>query len=311
MSTPARLVFSPENSLIAAAYPGKGVRIYFPHAGTAANAWMTHSADATSAAISPDGARIAIGTADGAVSLWSIADARQLGSVPEELRHRGAVLDLAFRPDGQQLASASADGTIKLWSVTGAIPSVMATLCGHQGEVSRVNYAPGGDFLASAGADGSGRLWSVVGQPEPHGDLFAYLDHRFYAFDESTQQAQWAGGTGFVGSPPVMASLNPDRAALLADAQQAAKDNRWHRVDLRLRQLEEADGCDDPAAPHPAHRLCQGRTTFHQCRRPVLRWCPPTGPQGFLMGSPETEKDRYNRDAAQGHPHLRLLAKPI
>ena len=69
------------------------MRLFFPHAGTAANAWMAHVAEATAVAISPDGARIAIGTADGAISLWSSADARQLGIVPAELRHTGAVLD--------------------------------------------------------------------------------------------------------------------------------------------------------------------------------------------------------------------------
>ena len=293
LSAPARLAFSAENSVIAAAYAGKGVRVFFPHAGTAANAWLTHAADATSVAISPDGARIAIGTAEGGLSLWSSTDARQLGSVPEELQHRGAVQDLAFRPDGRQLASASADGTVTLWSVTTDIPSVLATLCGHTGGVSRVSYTPAGDFLASAGVDGSARLWAVIGRPEPQGDLFAYLDRRFYAFDSATQQAQWAGGTGFAGSPPIIGTASLDRAALLAEAQRAAKENRWHLVDLRLRRLGKTD---DPAL----QQLLTARAAFGKQGQPFtnaagmnLRWCPPTGPEGFLMGSPETEKLRY------------------
>ena len=295
ISVPAeRVAFSPENSLIAAAYPGKGVRVFYPHAGTAANAWTTHVADAGSVAVSPDGTRLAIGTADGAVSLWSAADATQLGIVPAELRHKAAVLDLAFRPDGRQLASASADHTVKLWDVSKGIPTVLATLCGHSSTVSRVAFTPGGDFLASAGADGSARLWSVVGKPEAPLDLMAYLDQRFYAFDPATQHAQWAGGAGFVGAAPSMTGAKQDRAALLADAQKAAKEQRWHRVDLRLAQLGKAD---DPAiAPLRFARAAFGKEgqPFTNAEGMNLRWCPPTGPEGFLMGSPETEKDRYS-----------------
>lgn len=296
LSAPTSLEFSAENSLIAAAYLGKGVRVFFPHAGTVANAWLTHAADVTSVAVSPDGARLAIGTAEGAVSLWSAADATLLGSVPAEFRHRGAVRDLAFRPDGQQLASASEDGTMKLWIVTSDIPTVLATLCGHKGAVSRVSYAPAGDFLASAGADGSARLWAVAGQPESQLDLLAYLDRRFYALDPASQAAQWAGGTGFVGGPPALRGTTLDRAALLTDAQQAAKENRWHRVDLRLRQL---GGGDEPAL----QQLIKARAAFVKEGQPFTNaegmnflWCPPTGPEGFLMGSPKADEVRYNNE---------------
>lgn len=297
LSVPAtHLVFSPENSLIAAAYPSKGVRVFFPHAGTAANAWLTHEGEVTSVAVSPDGARLAIGTAEGGISLWSSTDARQLGSVAEELLHRGAVQDLAFRPDGRQLASASADGTVKLWSLATDIPTVLGTLCGHSGAVSRVSYAPAGDFLASAGADGSARLWSVIEKPEPQGNLFAYLDRRFYAFDPVTQQARWAGGTGFVGAPPAIGTASLDRAALLADVQKAAKENRWHLVDLRLRQLGKSDDTT-------LQQLMTARADFAKEGQPFtnsagmnFRWCPPTGTEGFLMGSPDGSKEGTNRE---------------
>lgn len=303
LSVPAaRLVFSAENSLIAATYPGKGVRVFFPHAGAAAYAWLTHKVDASGVDISPDGKRIAIGTADGAITLWSSADARPLGIVPQELWHHGPVLDLAFRPDGRQLASASADGTVKLWSVATDTPRVLATLCGHLGAVNRVSFAQGGELLASAGADGSARLWSVAGKPAPNGDLFVYLERRFFHFDASTQQAQWAGGFGFVSNSPLPvegALTAPDPTALLADAQAAASDNHWHLADLRLHQLAAVGVVDGPAI----RQIQAARTAFAREGLPftnangiALRWCPPTGSDGFLMGSPLGEKDRYDSE---------------
>jgi len=177
LETPAaRLSFSPENSLIAVAYPGQGVRVFFPQARAAAQAWAeVELGEASSVAVSPDGARLAIGGSDGSVGIWDAATAERLGLVPAELRHGDKVLDLAFRADGGQLASASADGTVKLWDVSGAdpIPRNVATLCGHQGAVDRVAYLPGGEMLASAGADGSARLWWIGEERDAQPDLFA------------------------------------------------------------------------------------------------------------------------------------------
>ena len=83
-------------------YPGKGLRLFFPHAGRAANAWLENQGDATAVAVSPDGLRLVIGGADGSLAFWSAVDAKELGHVPAELRHRGAVLDLAFREAAQR-----------------------------------------------------------------------------------------------------------------------------------------------------------------------------------------------------------------
>jgi formylglycine-generating enzyme required for sulfatase activity len=325
LTTPAaRLAFSPENSVIAAAYPGKGVRLFFPHAGKAANAWLEHKGDANAVAVSPDGLRLAIGGADGSLALWSAADAKELGHVPAELQHRGAVLDLAFREDGRQLASASADETIKLWETSTEIPTNVATLCGAVGAVSRVEYAPGGDLLAGAGVDGAARLWSVAGQLEAQPNLFQYLTEHFYRFNPATQQACWDGGVGFVevprqsllglwqqeGSGGVAGYLLARRAwagaarlgadpvalaqALLADAEKAAQENRWHRVDLRLSQLigVNAIAAAQKLTAARAAAIAQPGHSFKNGEGQRMIWCPPTGPGGFLMGSPESEKGR-------------------
>ncbi|MBV9489322.1 MAG: formylglycine-generating enzyme family protein [Verrucomicrobia bacterium] len=195
--------------------------------------------------------------------------------------------------------------------------------------MSRAEYAPGGDLLAGAGADGAVRLWSVAGQPEAQPNLLHYLTAGFYAFDPATQQALWAGGTGFVEVPRQSllglwqqedssrvagylfahhawvgaARLGADPAALaqalLADAEKAAQENRWHRVDLRLRQLA---GAGVPAAGASVQKLTAARAaaiarpgqSFTNGEGQPMIWCPPTGPGGFLMGSPKSEKGHYN-----------------
>jgi formylglycine-generating enzyme required for sulfatase activity len=332
LQTPAtRLSFSPENSLIAGAYPGQGVRVFLPQArAAAAELWAAALVgDPSSVAVSPDGARLAIGTADGSVSLWDAARVGRLGLVPAELRHGDKVLDLAFRPDGQQLASASADGTVKLWDVSGAdpIPTNVATLCGHIGAVARVAYVPGGELLASAGADGSARLWWVGGQPDAQPDLFSYLERGFFAFDADTQATRWAGGSGFLGVPATsLAGLwqNADgakvadyllsrghwsaagklgadagtvNAALLEDAQKAAEAKRWPRVDLRLRQLadlggeEVTDAVGELTAARAATTASEGES-FTSSDGISMVWCPATGPAGFPIGSPPGEAGR-------------------
>ncbi len=326
----SRLVFSEENSLIAAAFPGEGVRIFYPHCGAAAYAWRKHHADCSSVAVSPDGMRVAIGTADGSISLWSSAGAAQTGIAPAELRHRGAVLDLCFRSDGRQLASSGADGTVRLWDVTADIPALAATLCGHTGAVLRLAYAPGGELLASAGADGSARLWLVDGHPEAQPDLFRHLAQRFYVFDPVTAEAAWDGGSGYMDVPdksPAGLWRRGDTAgaasyflakeawdaamlsgadvaqvtpALLADAEKAAAENRWHRAALRLRQM---GGGANPAvtAKLTATRAAFATPgqTFTNAEGQALIWCPPTGPDGFLMGSPATEEDRSDPSETQ------------
>jgi formylglycine-generating enzyme required for sulfatase activity/WD40 repeat protein/energy-coupling factor transporter ATP-binding protein EcfA2 len=337
LQTPAaRLSFSPENSIIAAAFPGQGVRVFLPQARAAAELWAeAEVGEASSVAVSPDGARLAIGGADGSVSLWDAATAERLGLVPAELRHGDKVLDLAFRADGRQLASASADGTVKLWDVSGAdpIPKNVATLCGHVGAVSRIRYAPGGDLLASAGADGSARLWWVGEEPDAPADLFAYLERGFFAFDPDTQATQWAGGSGFLGVPATsLAGLwqNADgakvadyllaggdwsaagklgadagavSAALLADAEKAGEEKRWPRVDLRLRQLAEvggeegADAVGELTAARAAATASEGEP-FTSSDGISMVWCPATGPDGFQMGSPPGEAGR-NGDETQ------------
>lgn len=308
------LAFSPDNSSVAAVFPGGGIRVYFHIAGEPHGSWSEHDGEFSTLAFSPDGLRLAAGSASGMVSLWDVASARLIGeAVPPEW-HKGAVSDLSFRPDGGQLASASADGTIKLWDPGGDVPQLVATLTGHRSTVNSVAYAPGGILLASAGADGSTKLWDVSGKIGSEPDLYAYLGADWYQFDSETQELGWNAGKGFLKLPPdslagiwraggnglfarlletgswggaVLVSQGEDRKSvaetLVKDAVAAADDSRWHRVRLRLKQLEKLGVSEEKITDMEKKVAAVGADgkDFMNGDEIELVWCPPGT---FVMG---------------------------
>jgi len=103
------------------------------------------------------GSRLATGSADQTIRLWSLAG----GTAPRVLAgHAGPVLAVAFSPDGRWLATGSADQSVKLWDP--ASGELHRTLAQHAGAVEAVAFSPDGRFLATAGTDGTARVW----QPE-------------------------------------------------------------------------------------------------------------------------------------------------
>ncbi|MBX9628699.1 MAG: hypothetical protein K2X82_33195 [Gemmataceae bacterium] len=73
-----------------------------------------HHARATAAAVSPDGKRIATGSADGLIRVWDAAAYRPL---VEPEGHAGAVRGVAVSPDGRLAVSTGCDGTARVWDL--------------------------------------------------------------------------------------------------------------------------------------------------------------------------------------------------
>jgi len=108
--------------------------------------------------ISPDGEKLASGSADGAIHLLDI---HPLKKDPLILRgHTKEVRCLAFSPEGYILASGSDDRTVNLWNTQkpGSNPVVLK---GHKGAIWSVAFNREGNILASGGADSTICIWKL------------------------------------------------------------------------------------------------------------------------------------------------------
>jgi WD40 repeat protein len=106
----------------------------------------------SSAALSPDGQRLAVGgpDSDGMVRVYDVTT----GQLLLELAGHVRVASVAFSPDGgRRLVSAGMDKTVKLWDT--ATGHEILTLREHTDLVGRVLFSPDGLRLASASSDGT------------------------------------------------------------------------------------------------------------------------------------------------------------
>jgi WD40 repeat protein/predicted Ser/Thr protein kinase len=110
-------------------------------------------------AVSPDGARIAAGDADGRATIRDAATGAEVHAFGMALV--GAKKSLAYSPDGRLLAGTGEDPTqIDLWDTQTRQRS--ARLTGHSGFVHSVAFSGDGRLLASASADRTVRVWDVA-----------------------------------------------------------------------------------------------------------------------------------------------------
>jgi WD40 repeat protein len=110
-------------------------------------------------AMSPDGAHIAVGAADGRAAIMEAATGAVIHSFP--MAHGGAKKSLAFSPDGRLLAGTGEDGTqVDIWDTQTLRRTVR--LSGHTDSVHSVAFSVNGLLLASASRDRTVRIWEVA-----------------------------------------------------------------------------------------------------------------------------------------------------
>lgn len=102
---------------------------------------------------SPDGTTLAVGTLDGQVLLWDIAN-RQSRVLATDLSRE--VTAVAFGPDGHTLAIGAADGTVQLWDLSTS--RVRATFARHTTAITSITFSPNGRVLTTSSQD-SVRVW--------------------------------------------------------------------------------------------------------------------------------------------------------
>ena len=137
----------------------QGVNLHdvnFAQADLTKSAFTETFGNVLSVAFSPNGEFLAVGDADGTVSLWQLADQQKLFT---HKGHVGWVRSLAFSPDSQWLASGSEDQRIILWDLANGC--AFKVLEGHGDWVWSVAFSPNGKFLASSSSDRTIKLWDI------------------------------------------------------------------------------------------------------------------------------------------------------
>jgi WD40 repeat protein len=119
-----------------------------------------HSAGIFSLTWSPDGARLATGSADKTIKVWQVSSQQLQATLSG---HTGRVREVVWHPHADRLASAGGNGEIFIWDV--AQSCLAKKLVGPMVEVFGVAWHPDGCRLASASQDGVVRIWhSETGQ---------------------------------------------------------------------------------------------------------------------------------------------------
>jgi WD40 repeat protein len=175
------------------------VDVNFAYADLASSVFTDTFAGVLCVVFSPDGNRLAAGTASGEIRLWQADNGRPLVLCQG---HTDAVWSVAFSPDGTQLVSGSQDQTVRLWDSNsgqclrvleekrtrawsvafnadgtvfasggsdhllhlwdGKTGQVLRTLIGHTNRILAVAFSTDGALLASCSEDQMIRLWNVA-----------------------------------------------------------------------------------------------------------------------------------------------------
>jgi eukaryotic-like serine/threonine-protein kinase len=154
------------------------------------------------AVYSADGSRIAVGTWDAAVQVWSVAPSQPHASQPalNLPGHTQLVMNQAFDDAGALLASVSNDGTLRVWDMLGGVEPPSASHDQHRRcllvleaggpDALCVGFLPAisheGKFVAVGYGDGTIRVWDL-GYFDRHID--GQIEHQRALRHSTTQHA--------------------------------------------------------------------------------------------------------------------------
>ena len=117
---------------------------------------FAHPATVTCCRISPDGAVVVSGSADGMLTFWDANEGGRRGAV---VAHEKPLLSCAWSYDGQRVATAGQDGAIKIWREDGSA-CLLTISCSASG-IAGCTVSPDNEYVVSAGLDGLVKLWDL------------------------------------------------------------------------------------------------------------------------------------------------------
>ncbi len=111
----------------------------------------------TTAELSDDGARLAVGDDRGRVTVWQVDGGLELGSFatgsPLPVRY------LAFSPDGKRVATQTVGQAVGVWEVGEPAPAFK--VAGHGDGLWLLRFLPTGDHLVTAGRGSAIKVWDL------------------------------------------------------------------------------------------------------------------------------------------------------
>jgi WD40 repeat protein len=114
-----------------------------------------HQNDVSSAAFSPDGARIVTASSDKTARIWDAATGREITVLP----HKSSVHSAAFSSDGARIVTATLGANVAIWdAATGREITVLQL--SSQNSVKSVAFSPDGARIVTAGGDRS-TIWDT------------------------------------------------------------------------------------------------------------------------------------------------------
>jgi WD40 repeat protein len=124
-------------------------------------------ADLTSVELSPDGARLLMGSKDKVVRVWSLSAAG--GSEAQRLALDVQPRLALFDRDAARVAVLDANGVACIWRLADTTPSCAVRIEAAAGKLAEIRWSPDANALVGVARDGSVGIWSAdTGQQTAH-----------------------------------------------------------------------------------------------------------------------------------------------
>jgi WD40 repeat protein/serine/threonine protein kinase len=125
-----------------------------------------HTVRVNAAAVSPDGTRLAVATAEGSAFIWDIGSARP---ATPPLQHGAPLRLVGFSGDGRRLLTVAEDQSVRVWDVSTGQP--VTPLLTQDWPVASASLAADARRLAVRARDGQGAVWDLSPDARPVEDL--------------------------------------------------------------------------------------------------------------------------------------------